>query len=553
MPTTAEPIRDRILSTIDHLFDAFDSGSFDIVTTHWAQVGGEIRTSSPNSNTHVAASCIDELCNAFTSFTHLSANLEHRLSEYLTQPPKDDTSSPPNPPTANHPPYVKPASEWLLDNLHNPFPPAKYRDHLSAAHGCPRKNIDTWFNEARKRIGWNTMRKRCFGSRKEMVDAASSFFLDHATSGEFDNEFLRMSVKAKDLYSKRLVKSELMQKLDRSVKPMSDEVKRQADEESRERQLEKRRVSYRSDDKAATPPTLVARKKCRSHHDDEDDQPSRKRLRSHSGCDDDDDNSSSSGSSSRRASSLFSEAPSEFSSATEASSPSSTTGSVDSSREHRLKRPRISSAPTTPMNLPKSPAENRLTQTQTQLSSDVPSESSKSTSATEVPSPSVTSGKRRSSDSSHERRRKRPRISSAPTPMTVPTFPAEEDWFTLTQAQTQLPTDVEYSCDISSWLASMDSLSDADSSCVTTPTHLLHNDPLPHIDQGNSLLELDNSIAAASPLLPTNTTDLSDLCQMTFPEYYYTLSDPFGFDFPEFDISSTLASPYPVYHAGVVA
>ncbi|KAG7099589.1 hypothetical protein E1B28_001419 [Marasmius oreades] len=127
MPTTAAPIQDRILATIDRLSEAIDHGSFDIVSAHWAQVGGEIRTRSSSGShsktvvaaTRGAASCIEELCNEFTSFTHLNADLGrrlHRLSKCLSQPTENEPSSPPNPPTANQAPYAEPTSEWLLDN-----------------------------------------------------------------------------------------------------------------------------------------------------------------------------------------------------------------------------------------------------------------------------------------------------------------------------------------------------------------------------------------------------------------------------------------------------
>ncbi|KAF9270590.1 hypothetical protein L218DRAFT_952689 [Marasmius fiardii PR-910] len=123
------------------------------------------------------ASCIEELCGAFTSATRMNDNFNHRLSQVLSTPGDGEAAPcPPNSSTANHTLYVKSASEWLLKNLHNPFPSIEFRDRLCLIHDCPRKNIDAWFNEARKRIGWNSIRKKHFSTRKQTIDAASSFF-----------------------------------------------------------------------------------------------------------------------------------------------------------------------------------------------------------------------------------------------------------------------------------------------------------------------------------------------------------------------------------------
>ncbi|THV07549.1 hypothetical protein K435DRAFT_260958 [Dendrothele bispora CBS 962.96] len=78
---------------------------------------------------------------------------------------------PPNSPTR----YIKPAHDWLLDNLHNPYPTVSLRETLSADVGWSRKSLDNWFIDARKYIGWNALRKK-FKTRKALIEAATRYF-----------------------------------------------------------------------------------------------------------------------------------------------------------------------------------------------------------------------------------------------------------------------------------------------------------------------------------------------------------------------------------------
>jgi len=75
------------------------------------------------------------------------------------------------------PPYIKPAYDWLLSNLHNPYPSQAVKRSIARQSGSALKNIDTWFVDVRKRIGWNQLRRKHFSNKRdEIIEAATQFF-----------------------------------------------------------------------------------------------------------------------------------------------------------------------------------------------------------------------------------------------------------------------------------------------------------------------------------------------------------------------------------------
>lgn len=113
---------------------------------------------------------------------------------------------------------------WLVKNLHNPYPSKETRKTLSTQTNTPQKAIDSWFTDIRKRIGWNSLRKKHFSTRKAMIAAATKFFkpssaqLDSGTGPEdtthFDEEFALLEDNAKNLYSRIFSTSTLADRLD---------------------------------------------------------------------------------------------------------------------------------------------------------------------------------------------------------------------------------------------------------------------------------------------------------------------------------------------------
>ncbi|KAG6894456.1 hypothetical protein C0992_006021 [Termitomyces sp. T32_za158] len=139
----------------------------------------------------------------------------------------------------HHPAYIVPAYQWLLANIHNPYPSKEVRTQIARKAKSDIKSVEAWFVDARGRIGWNALRKTYFGNKRaEIVDAATRFFvkLDDkrplGTTIEF--EFAQMEISAKNLYSDRFVETTLVTKLDVAVKDLTPEMKQKAKTYARE-------------------------------------------------------------------------------------------------------------------------------------------------------------------------------------------------------------------------------------------------------------------------------------------------------------------------------
>jgi hypothetical protein len=108
--------------------------------------------------------------------------------------------------TSTLPLYVKPAYTWLMENLHNPYPSKHVKAKLSRESGCNVKDIDNWFINVRRRIGWNRVRRVHFANkRQEILSAAARFFGKTGGSQNLDPhlemEFASIQNLAETLYN----------------------------------------------------------------------------------------------------------------------------------------------------------------------------------------------------------------------------------------------------------------------------------------------------------------------------------------------------------------
>ncbi|KDQ31622.1 A mating type protein [Pleurotus ostreatus PC15] len=136
------------------------------------------------------------------------------------------------------PTYIEPAYKWLLKNVHNPYPSKETKELLSRRTATSVQNIDAWFLNARRRIGWTTISKKFFGgSKADTVAAAFRALSDdpklYANAAESEEDhtplpgniqmaFVEMEDAAKGLYSQKFSKSQLASKLDGMLKDMTD-------------------------------------------------------------------------------------------------------------------------------------------------------------------------------------------------------------------------------------------------------------------------------------------------------------------------------------------
>nr|AGS09391.1 a1 homeodomain mating type protein [Heterobasidion abietinum] len=80
--------------------------------------------------------------------------------------------------TTTRPSSSASAYDWLLDNLHNPYPSPDVKSQLAQAHGLSPKAIGTWFKQVRQEIGWSTLSGEIFsGSRSRTTRAASLAYI----------------------------------------------------------------------------------------------------------------------------------------------------------------------------------------------------------------------------------------------------------------------------------------------------------------------------------------------------------------------------------------
>lgn len=111
------------------------------------------------------------------------------------------------------------AAKWLSQNYHNPYPASAVRDDISRNSKWNRKDVDAWFTEARKRIGWNEIRKRFFGNKRaDAVEKATQFFSGHSVSLDptLAQSFIDMESRVKDFYTDPFEPSKLAVSLDRA-------------------------------------------------------------------------------------------------------------------------------------------------------------------------------------------------------------------------------------------------------------------------------------------------------------------------------------------------
>nr|AGS09379.1 a1 homeodomain mating type protein [Heterobasidion abietinum] len=70
------------------------------------------------------------------------------------------------------------AYDWLLDNLHNPYPSPDIKSQLAQIHDLSPKAIGAWFKQIRQEIGWSTLSGEIFsGSRFKTTRAASLVYI----------------------------------------------------------------------------------------------------------------------------------------------------------------------------------------------------------------------------------------------------------------------------------------------------------------------------------------------------------------------------------------
>ena len=122
--------------------------------------------------------------------------------------------------------FLTAAHQWLLDNLHNPYPTTEVKARIAAASSCQVSSINSWFINARRRIGWTTLRRKHFSNcMAEMIDAAYRALVEEdpqrMLSPELSHSFVAMKVAAEALYPPTFTRSAFAGDLDAIVKDVA--------------------------------------------------------------------------------------------------------------------------------------------------------------------------------------------------------------------------------------------------------------------------------------------------------------------------------------------
>ncbi|KAG5725342.1 Mating-type protein beta1-1 [Termitomyces sp. T112] len=253
------------LSLLENDLLSLDRSSFQSFHARWSTLVDDletaIKTKSLQDSTITTAYT---LANRVTHVVQMFLDLEI-LAEKLMGSLLDDTSSaldtaptPSYPIDTSAPPYLKLSYDWLVENIHNPYPSSEIRDAIARTSGAARKDVDNWFVDARKRIGWNNARKaHFFNKRVDIVNAATRFYAnDEKLSLNQGAEHALVSImkNAKDLYSDKFGETLLASRLAAIVKDLTPETKAEANaERMRQVQLKKDRASYPSPDRSPGP------------------------------------------------------------------------------------------------------------------------------------------------------------------------------------------------------------------------------------------------------------------------------------------------------------
>lgn len=187
----------------------------------------DIRRGEESSTTSLQRDC--------DTMIHQMATLDLNTSPKSWKP--DDTndtrfsrsySSTPSLNADSSSPFLASAHQWLVDNLHNPYPAAEVKAQMAVASSCQVSSVNTWFVNARRRIGWTTLcRERFSNCRADMIDAAYRALVkedpQRALSPELRHSFIAMKVAAEGLYSSTFTRSAFAGDLDAIVRDMTQE------------------------------------------------------------------------------------------------------------------------------------------------------------------------------------------------------------------------------------------------------------------------------------------------------------------------------------------
>nr|AAD33324.1 mating-type protein beta 1 [Coprinopsis cinerea] len=162
------------------------------------------------------------------ALVHASADIAALLSDktsHLSLETEKDASP--------YPSYLEPCARWLKENCHNPYPSAEVRSEICRQTKSERKDVDAWFIDARRRIGWNDLRRKYFNNKRAKILQAAAIFFNielipsdsDALEPHIEGEFAAVFGRARALYEEKFSQSKLADRLDSAVRDMAPSLK----------------------------------------------------------------------------------------------------------------------------------------------------------------------------------------------------------------------------------------------------------------------------------------------------------------------------------------
>lgn len=140
-------------------------------------------------------------------------------------------------------------TQWLLDNLHNPYPSNTVKRSMRGSRELSGRTVNEWFTKARQRIGWTRLlRDRFGGCRSAATDAAFRVFVRDDPRCPLDVElyaaFIAMKAHATLVYSPSSPVTLSPQSLSSRSPPTAPSFVHPIDSNSTPRPSQKRKRSY---------------------------------------------------------------------------------------------------------------------------------------------------------------------------------------------------------------------------------------------------------------------------------------------------------------------
>nr|AGS09270.1 b1 homeodomain mating type protein [Heterobasidion annosum] len=89
----------------------------------------------------------------------------------------DDTAPPPS--GLHKSASFDPVIDWLILNIHNPYPSTATKEELARVSGMSLESVSAWLQSSREQIGWTALAQHHFdGSRSAIMEAAHRAFIE---------------------------------------------------------------------------------------------------------------------------------------------------------------------------------------------------------------------------------------------------------------------------------------------------------------------------------------------------------------------------------------